>query len=140
MGADETRATSFDMNTVFRYVVALALIAVVHSASIELENTTDLRISGCYWSGTAPICKGGCREGFTANATDLCGDGKCCNSGTKALCCPSIPVPTDCYWSGTAPICKGSCSMVGYYVAMNDRCGDGKCCNSGRKVLCCRQP
>ncbi|KAH8670409.1 hypothetical protein BGZ60DRAFT_407376 [Tricladium varicosporioides] len=41
----------------------------------------------CYWEGTAPICKGKCKNGFEEVARTKCGDGQCCVTGSKALCC-----------------------------------------------------
>ena len=95
---------------------------------------------GCYWDGNSPICNGTCREGWTKKAADRCGDGKCCLTGMKAYCCPTIETPEDCYWDGTSPFCAGGCKVIGEKVYMEDICGDGKCCATGNKVLCCRKP
>merc|ERR1711928_170705 len=99
-----------------------------HGRCLEIRDSFDI----------GPGCKGKCRDGWTTNSTDQCGDGNCCNSGQKVYCCPAIVTPSDCYWAGTATICDGGCSLVGYEVVMTDNCGDGKCCDFGRKVLCCR--
>lgn len=45
------------------------------------------RIMACYWEGTAPFCNGSCKPGWTTTKHDRCGDGKCCSTGKKALCC-----------------------------------------------------
>nr|CAH0107235.1 unnamed protein product [Daphnia galeata] len=46
--------------------------------------------SNCYWKGTSPICESGdaCPYGFSLICKDSCGDGKCCWTGNKSLCCP----------------------------------------------------
>ncbi|XP_051787456.1 CUB and sushi domain-containing protein 3 [Erpetoichthys calabaricus] len=41
---------------------------------------------GTYWSGTAPLCLGGCRGKHKELKQDLCGDGKCCWLGSKSYC------------------------------------------------------
>jgi hypothetical protein len=45
------------------------------------------QVQGCYWSGTAPFCAGGCYPGWSEAKRDNCGDGECCLTGTKVLCC-----------------------------------------------------
>ncbi len=54
----------------------------------------DVDRSNCYWKGTSPICSTSneCPTGFNLVCKDGCGDGKCCVTGVKALCCP-IPKP-----------------------------------------------
>lgn len=50
----------------------------------------DIKIqapSGCYWSGTAPFCSPSCDDGYTMTNEDSCGDGHCCLTGHKNLCC-----------------------------------------------------
>ncbi|KAF9562442.1 hypothetical protein CPC08DRAFT_796744 [Agrocybe pediades] len=42
---------------------------------------------GCYWDGTAPYCDGHCSPGYKSHGHDRCGDGFCCWSGIKMLCC-----------------------------------------------------
>jgi hypothetical protein len=42
---------------------------------------------GCYWSGTAPFCAGGCPADYTEMTRGGCGDGACCVTGEKVLCC-----------------------------------------------------
>ncbi|KAF9554170.1 hypothetical protein CPC08DRAFT_713106 [Agrocybe pediades] len=42
---------------------------------------------GCYWDGTAPFCAGSCLNGYTEENRGPCGDGACCVTGYKALCC-----------------------------------------------------
>ena len=50
----------------------------------------DVDKSNCYWKGTSPICSTSneCPTGFSLVCKDGCGDGKCCVTGVKALCCP----------------------------------------------------
>ncbi len=51
----------------------------------------DVDRSNCYWKGTSPICSTSneCPTGFNLVCKDGCGDGKCCVTGVKALCCPT---------------------------------------------------
>ena len=42
---------------------------------------------GCYWDGTAPFCAGSCPRGYTEKGRGSCGDGACCWTGYKVLCC-----------------------------------------------------
>jgi len=130
------------MSALFKFVMTLALAWVAVSAlnvDMSPEPNELANTHGCYWDGSAPLCKGECREGWSRNATDRCGDSKCCLTGSKAYCCPPFETPTDCYWDGTAPFCSGACSRVGYANVMVDNCGDGKCCATGQKALCCRK-
>lgn len=130
------------MGAGIKFVMTFAVFLVAVSAmSVDMnpEQSGQLQIHGCYWDGTAPLCEGNCRDGWSTNATDRCGDGKCCVTGQKAYCCPPFETPADCYWSGEAPFCSSGCNQVGYKSVMIDQCGDGKCCSTGRKVLCCRE-
>jgi len=43
--------------------------------------------TGCYWDGTAPFCAGSCPTGYTEQGRGSCGDGACCWTGYKFLCC-----------------------------------------------------
>ena len=42
---------------------------------------------GCYWDGTAPFCAGSCPPGYEERTRGGCGDGACCITGYKFLCC-----------------------------------------------------
>jgi hypothetical protein len=42
----------------------------------------------CFWTGTAPFCKGRCPAGFEAIRKNINGDGAVCVTGLKAYCCP----------------------------------------------------
>jgi len=44
----------------------------------------------CHWRGTAPICDGECEIGETVCDEGQCGDGKCCITGKKVLCCRDL--------------------------------------------------
>ncbi|XP_014350720.2 CUB and sushi domain-containing protein 3 [Latimeria chalumnae] len=39
-----------------------------------------------YWSGTAPLCMGGCRGKHKELKQDRCGNGSCCWLGYKSFC------------------------------------------------------
>ena len=43
--------------------------------------------SGCYWNGTPGFCLPSCDEPYFEAKEDACGDGECCQSGFKVLCC-----------------------------------------------------
>jgi hypothetical protein len=43
--------------------------------------------TACYWDGTAPLCNGSCREGYTECGSSKKGDGEECLSGFKKRCC-----------------------------------------------------
>merc|ERR1712071_477795 len=103
------------MGAVFKFVMALTLIwAAVSAMSVDMSSQQGFlgNVHGCYWDGNSPICNGTCREGWTKKAADRCGDGKCCLTGMKAYCCPTIETPEDCYWDGTSPFCAGGCKVI----------------------------
>lgn len=74
-----------------------------------------------YWSGTAPICMGGCKGKHKELKRSQCGNGSCCWLGYKSFCrgtatqglweCmgqvwfpfPSTRVPSSCLPMGTSP-------------------------------------
>ncbi|XP_025063425.1 CUB and sushi domain-containing protein 3-like [Alligator sinensis] len=58
-------------------VVGLAGLA----ASQEQEELPDT-----YWSGTAPLCLGGCKGKHKELKRSLCGNGSCCWLGYKSFC------------------------------------------------------
>ncbi|KAF9562483.1 hypothetical protein CPC08DRAFT_377624 [Agrocybe pediades] len=45
------------------------------------------RLGRCFWSGTSPFCAGGCPSGYIKKNQSSCGDGACCVTGYKILCC-----------------------------------------------------
>ncbi|KAI0389673.1 hypothetical protein F5Y17DRAFT_462522 [Xylariaceae sp. FL0594] len=47
--------------------------------------------NGCFWDGTAPFCAGSCPTGYTEENRGSCGDGACCWTGYKVLCCRIAP-------------------------------------------------
>ena len=53
----------------------------------EAKFQKSMMPGGCYWSGTAPFCAGGCAPGESTCFYDRIGDGKICYSGVKAMCC-----------------------------------------------------
>ncbi|XP_062450668.1 CUB and sushi domain-containing protein 3-like [Rhea pennata] len=58
----------------------LALLAALVSCE-ELEGVLDT-----YWSGTAPICLGGCKGKHKELKRSQCGNGSCCWLGYKSFC------------------------------------------------------
>lgn len=51
------------------------------------RNQPDPTPPGCQWEGTAPFCNGQCSEGWRLQAWNNCGNGACCLTGNKVLCC-----------------------------------------------------
>ncbi|KAF9562464.1 hypothetical protein CPC08DRAFT_706669 [Agrocybe pediades] len=47
------------------------------------------RLGRCFWNGTAPFCAGAgsCPSGYIKQSQTKCGDGACCVTGYKSLCC-----------------------------------------------------
>ncbi|KAF4957177.1 hypothetical protein FGADI_3242 [Fusarium gaditjirri] len=93
---------------------------------------------------------GECDSGYEERGRSQCGDGSCCWTGSKALCCEvsddyavkdqvkkqdKIGVAS-CRWEGTAPYCEGECKP-GWSERERSLCGDGRCCWTGLKALCC---
>ena len=62
--------------------------------NLHCHISDDVDRSNCYWKGTSPMCSSSnnCPSGFTMICKDACGDGKCCVTGMKALCCPTPKV------------------------------------------------
>ncbi|KAL6463787.1 hypothetical protein MHYP_G00281780 [Metynnis hypsauchen] len=54
------------------------------SGLLEVEQEEEL--ADTYWSGTAPLCFGGCRGRHRELKKDSCGDSNCCWVGYKSLC------------------------------------------------------
>ncbi len=67
-------------------------VATAHD-SISMVSYTPVQEQpappGCYWAGTAPFCAGSCDDGYVERDWDNCGDGSCCWTGYKVLCCKS---------------------------------------------------
>ncbi|XP_056910916.1 CUB and sushi domain-containing protein 1 isoform X2 [Takifugu flavidus] len=51
-----------------------------------IEWTPEVVINDTYWSGSAPLCVGGCRAQHQELRRDRCGDSSCCWLGYKTLC------------------------------------------------------
>ena len=107
--------------------------------------------AGCagksYWSGTAPLCRGGpCAAGYKQIGTSNCGDGSCCWTGHKVHCVCEEGGPTcSDFWAGTSPFCAGSCPSTHHEAGTSTT---GTCtwipiigcykppCVTGHKVFC----
>ncbi|KAI0596732.1 hypothetical protein F4775DRAFT_594040 [Biscogniauxia sp. FL1348] len=67
------------------------LLVVVKALSIDSQIFTGgqqaAATDSCYWGGTAPFCDGFCESPYEECGTGSCGDGACCWSGSKKLCC-----------------------------------------------------
>ena len=66
---------------------------ILDAPETRLTETETVDVRGkedrCFWSGTAPFCQGYCPSAvYVTKASDKCGDGKCCMTGTKKYCCP----------------------------------------------------
>ncbi|KAF4613971.1 hypothetical protein D9613_008159 [Agrocybe pediades] len=51
------------------------------------DNAVDFLPRGCRWFGTSPFCAPSCPRGYRERHTNRCGDGVCCLTGRKKLCC-----------------------------------------------------
>ncbi|CAL8276323.1 unnamed protein product [Arctogadus glacialis] len=80
------------------HVVLLVLLCSLQGLFFQ-RSTADEEVSGeaewlpqpkpwedTYWSGTAPLCLGGCRGRHQELKSDRCGDSSCCWVGSKSLC------------------------------------------------------
>ncbi|KAF8914378.1 hypothetical protein CPB84DRAFT_1759111 [Gymnopilus junonius] len=72
-----------DQSAALKYLLTTVLPAT------RLRRRT--RPPGCYWDGTAPFCAGSCPTGYTEEGRGSCGDGACCWTGYKFLCCKTPP-------------------------------------------------
>lgn len=52
-------------------------------------------IDDIYWSGSAPLCFGGCEARHEELRRDRCGDSSCCWLGHKSLCRGKTPTMFD---------------------------------------------
>ena len=71
----------------------LTLIFPQSTVSVELYlcYLINYQLTGlakdCAWYGAAPICNAKCPAGTNESRRDSYGDGKCCRTGSKVLCC-----------------------------------------------------
>ncbi|XP_034034469.1 sushi, von Willebrand factor type A, EGF and pentraxin domain-containing protein 1 isoform X2 [Thalassophryne amazonica] len=56
------------------------------SAETEWTPQPGVLVDDTYWSGTAPLCLGGCKSQHQELRKDHCGDSNCCWLGFKSLC------------------------------------------------------
>ncbi|PPQ78991.1 hypothetical protein CVT25_002275 [Psilocybe cyanescens] len=77
-----------------KFFIVLSVLATVVLASPSEGTAAGLQAaqdgtppSGCHWEGTAPFCAGSCAQGYTEIDRGACGDGACCATGIKTLCC-----------------------------------------------------
>jgi len=68
---------------------------------------------GCYWDGTSPYCDGHCPPGYDGRGHDRCGDGFCCWSGFKVLCCKEKKEEWQ-YTSNDAASCSENQNVLEY--------------------------
>ncbi len=90
-----------------------------------------------YWSGTAPICRGGkCRPGYHPTISSTRGGGRRCITGKKVLCeCNTVTACQD-YWAGKGPFCGKPKCADGYRELFKSNSGDGGLCLRGHKKYC----
>jgi hypothetical protein len=75
-----------------RWCASLHEDETVEEASLEaesLESDGTAQPEQCFWDGTAPFCEGRCPVGYKVVQMSECGDGRCCWTGWKVLCCPA---------------------------------------------------
>jgi hypothetical protein len=123
---------------------AFVVLALAWTFAVDDERAAAQQT--CYWSGTAPVCDGECKEGQTERYRASTFDprfqrlesttpfGNACALGSKALCC-NTPGFT-CRWDGTAPFCAGEC-RAGETEVASPTGAPGASCWSGRKRYCC---
>lgn len=87
------------------------------SGLLEVEQEDEL--GDTYWSGTAPLCFGGCRGRHRELKKDSCGDSDCCWVGYKSLCRVNCG-PPDVDFNGVA---YGNDWWVGSVVRYECRTG-----------------
>ncbi|PPQ87317.1 hypothetical protein CVT25_002067 [Psilocybe cyanescens] len=81
--AEDTKAVSTNTNSessALKYLLA-------NSPAGHQVAEDGQAAAGCYWDGSAPFCDGACPSGYREENRGSCGDGACCWTGTKALCC-----------------------------------------------------
>ncbi|PPQ87318.1 hypothetical protein CVT25_002066 [Psilocybe cyanescens] len=81
--ADDTKAVSTNTNnesSALKYLIA-------NSPAGHQAEEDGPAPPGCFWSGTAPFCAGSCPSGYEEEIRGSCGDGACCWTGYKVLCC-----------------------------------------------------
>ncbi|KAI1013310.1 hypothetical protein LB503_001482 [Fusarium chuoi] len=127
-----------------KILVSITAAVAVTASAID----KPVGASGCRWEGTAPYCAGECEPGWDERGRSQYGDGSCCWTGSKALCCEQDDYVKNlvkeqdkvgvasCRWEGTAPYCAGECED-GWSERGRSQCGDGSCCWTGSKALCC---
>ncbi|KAI9560865.1 hypothetical protein GHT06_011819 [Daphnia sinensis] len=82
----ETPGTAQVVDPVKKQVPSDVLTVPVHTH--KPNGPIDFAESGCFWSGTAPFCRGRCGTFYRAKIINKTGDGKTCLTGNKKLCCP----------------------------------------------------
>ncbi|KAF9449655.1 hypothetical protein P691DRAFT_667021 [Macrolepiota fuliginosa MF-IS2] len=71
-------------------IIATLAASLLTTALADSEQVDQSEVSappGCYYDGTAPFCAGSCPDNYRETDKDNCGDGACCWTGYKALCC-----------------------------------------------------
>jgi hypothetical protein len=113
-------------------------------------STTLSAQENCRWSGTAPICGGGCNDDETelTRMISIPGHwvppfvsvnphfGENCVTGSKSLCCKRYRGAA-CRWDGTAPFCDGECRAGESPASPPPGSSSGQQCVTGSKVYCC---
>jgi len=88
----------------------------------------------CIWDGTAPLCNGDCKPGYTLVKRDKQGPAgaKKCATGTKARCC----LTSDIRVVGKAPLCNGKCPVGEETLGQSEYGEDGNKCATGHAAIC----
>ncbi|EDR06004.1 uncharacterized protein LACBIDRAFT_302257 [Laccaria bicolor S238N-H82] len=103
---EEPTRTSSEHNEIIimkTHWILIALATAVSVFAIPTQNFLDAPVDrsspsnetikivyinrDCFWSGNAPYCAGSCDPPYVEVDRNQCGDGQCCWSGSKALCC-----------------------------------------------------
>ena len=87
MFSDNSDAQQVDIVAATREAQILSYLLKVQAKEESLAEGGIIPY-GCHWEGTAPFCAANkCRRGYTERDRSGCGDGACCVTGMKLLCC-----------------------------------------------------
>ncbi|KDR84156.1 hypothetical protein GALMADRAFT_133512 [Galerina marginata CBS 339.88] len=81
--SEDNKAVANDGSSSLKYLLTNSPAG--HQASEDGPAPPD-----CYWDGTAPFCVGFCPTGYYEENRGYCGDGACCWTGIKSLCCRNV--------------------------------------------------
>jgi len=82
---DDYAEQEIDVSTMKSQILSYLLEVQAKEQALASE---EIMAFGCHWEGTAPFCAANaCPRGYREGGRHRCGDGACCITGTKVLCC-----------------------------------------------------